>query len=367
MQSSVFISSINPFSSVKFSTSNPVAPGKGSLDYKNPNIEQLLGVMEYKVDALMKDAISLMGRSEGVFRITSNEMYQLPPEPSRQEEFEHIVMNFILDQEERVKQLEEYMDVIIGDFMQLSSEVTRRLKEKIIEEGSRMRKIEKITRYLENEDLKPSSNLKFSETLTKSTSFHAPDFIPPKSLCVKHVLIIFPSPHLEYTPPMTYLDEVEETIGIPIKVEPFDETPLEDLGLNTCNHDIPLSSREIPSFDEPEPQVLPNFSPLDVNLGDKRGIDPLIKPHSPDSFWMKVVDPLTIHTPPLPHVASFRPKDISCYYHPCVDDPKKHYGFKPGLLGQSGSLSVDFSNLEVIVNNFLEGLSFPVKPKEVEK
>ncbi|GJU85940.1 hypothetical protein Tco_1293486 [Tanacetum coccineum] len=30
------------------------------------------------------------------------------------------------------------------------------------------------------------------------------------------------------------------------------------------------------------------------------------------------------------------------------DDPKKHYGFKPGLLGQSGSLSVDFSNLEVI-------------------
>ncbi|GJT02955.1 putative ribonuclease H-like domain-containing protein [Tanacetum coccineum] len=49
-----------------------------------------------------------------------------------------------------------------------------------------------------------------------------------------------------------------------------------------------------------------------------------------------------------------------------VDDPKKHYGFKPGFLGQSGSLSVDFSNLEVKENNFLGGLSLPVKPKELE-
>ncbi|GJV66250.1 reverse transcriptase domain-containing protein [Tanacetum coccineum] len=50
--------------------------------------------------------------------------------------------------------------------------------------------------------------------------------------------------------PVTYPDEVEEIIGIPVEVEPLDETPLEDLGLNTCNHDIPLSSREIPSFDK---------------------------------------------------------------------------------------------------------------------
>ncbi|GKB01480.1 retrotransposon ORF1 [Tanacetum coccineum] len=88
-----------------------------------------------------------MERSKGVFRMTSNEMYQIPPEPSRQEEFEHIVINFILDQEERVKQLEEYIRVIVDDFMQLSLKVTRRLKEKIIEEESRIRKIEKITKY----------------------------------------------------------------------------------------------------------------------------------------------------------------------------------------------------------------------------
>ncbi|GJV91399.1 hypothetical protein Tco_1539212 [Tanacetum coccineum] len=54
----------------------------------------------------------------------------------------------------------------------------------------------------------------------------------------------------EYTPPVTYPEEVKETIGIPMEVEPLDETQLEDLGLNTCNHDIPLSSREAPSFDE---------------------------------------------------------------------------------------------------------------------
>ncbi|GJW82938.1 hypothetical protein Tco_0156083 [Tanacetum coccineum] len=47
--------------------------------------------------------------------------------------------------------------------------------------------------------------------------------------------------------------EVKETLGTPMEIEPLDETQLEDLGLNTCNHGIPISSREVPSFDEPEP------------------------------------------------------------------------------------------------------------------
>ncbi|GKA67912.1 hypothetical protein Tco_0767829 [Tanacetum coccineum] len=133
-----------------------------------------------------------------------------------------------------------------------------------------------------------------------------------------------------------------------MEIEPLEHTKLEDLGLITCSHDIFLSSGEIPSVDELEPQLLPNFSPLDVNLGDKRGTDPPIKPHSSDSFMMKEVDSLTIHTPPSPYVAPLHLKDIYCYYHPCIVDPKKHYGFKPGLLGQSGSLGVDFLNLEMI-------------------
>ncbi|GJQ96659.1 hypothetical protein Tco_0007798 [Tanacetum coccineum] len=159
----------------------------------------------------------------------------------------------------------------------------------------------------------------------------------------------------------------------------FRPNKLEDVGLDTCNHNIPLSSREFPSFDkpEPQPQSSPSFPSLDVCLGDKRGPVPPIKPYSPYSFRIKIVDHLTIHTPPSPHVASSHPKDVYCYYHPCMDDPKKHYGFKPGLLGQSGSLGVNFLNLEMIEDDwqleskevsFLEeGLNLPIRPKELEK
>nr|GEX61428.1 ribonuclease H-like domain-containing protein [Tanacetum cinerariifolium] len=66
----------------------------------------------------------------------------------------------------------------------------------------------------------------------------------------------------EYTPPVTYPEEVEETLGTPIEVEPLDKTPLEDLGLNSCNHDIPISSREIPNFNKLEPQPQPLLSLL---------------------------------------------------------------------------------------------------------
>ncbi|GKD49810.1 hypothetical protein Tco_1278786 [Tanacetum coccineum] len=118
-----------------------------------------------------------------------------------------------------------------------------------------------------------------------------------------------------YTPPVTYLEEVEETIGILIEVETLDHMKLEDLGLNTNTHDLFLSSKRFPSVDEPVPQLLPNFSPLDVNLGDKRGTDPTINPYSPGSFKMKVVKPLTIHTPPSPHVAYLHQNSVYHYYH----------------------------------------------------
>ncbi|GJW85327.1 hypothetical protein Tco_0158472 [Tanacetum coccineum] len=91
----------------------------------------------------------------------------------------------------------------------------------------------------------------------------------------------------EYTPPVTHPKVVENTLGTPIEVEPLIETKLEEVGLN-CNHNTPLSSRGFPSVDEPKPELLPKFSPLDVNLGDKRGTDPPINPYSPGSFRMKV-------------------------------------------------------------------------------
>ncbi|GKC81656.1 hypothetical protein Tco_1137373, partial [Tanacetum coccineum] len=60
-----------------------------------------------------------------------------------------------------------------------------------------------------------------------------------------------------YTPPMTNPEEVEETIGILMEVEPLDHTKLVNLGLNTYSHDLFLSSRGVPSVDESEPQPLP--------------------------------------------------------------------------------------------------------------
>ncbi|GJZ73287.1 putative reverse transcriptase domain-containing protein, partial [Tanacetum coccineum] len=88
----------------------------------------------------------------------------------------------------------------------------------------------------------------------------------------------------EYIPPVTYPEEVEETLGFPMEVEPLDHTKLEDLGLNTCSHDLFLISREVPSFDEqkPQPQPLPIYPSLDESLGEERGLDPPTKPHSLD-------------------------------------------------------------------------------------
>ncbi|GJU52550.1 hypothetical protein Tco_1226264 [Tanacetum coccineum] len=166
---------------------------------------------------------------------------------------------------------------------------------------------------------------------------------------------VFPS-FEEYTPPVTCPEEVEETLGTPIEVEPLDETQLEDLGLKTYSHDLFLSSREIPSFDGPEPQPLLNSSSLDVSLGDVIGPEPPVKPHSSDSSRMNVVDYLTTQTPPSPHVANSHPKGMYSYYNPGINDPKRHYGFKPGLLGKSVSLGVDISNWEMFDDDW--GLEF---------
>nr|GEU55759.1 hypothetical protein [Tanacetum cinerariifolium] len=69
----------------------------------------------------------------------------------------------------------------------------------------------------------------------------------------------------EYKPSVTYPKEVEKTLGTSIEVEPLNETKLEKVDLN-CNHNTPFSSREVPSFDGPEPQPLLHSPSLDVSL-----------------------------------------------------------------------------------------------------
>nr|GEV46152.1 hypothetical protein [Tanacetum cinerariifolium] len=270
--------------------------------------------MECKVDTLIKEAISLMGRSKSVFGMTSNTMYQLPLEPSRQEQFEDLVMNFILDQEERIKKLKNCMQDITDEFMEFSSEVTLRLKERIKENESKPQKIKKITRYPNTEDLKLLNDHKFSETLRKEVPSHTPKIASSKSLYVKHVRTVFPSPPLIRESTFGFKPDYRD----PDRGRTLERNKTEEVGLN-CNHNTPLSSREVPSFDGSEPQPLLNNPSLDVSLGDITGPEPPIKPHSLDSSRMKN-----------------------------VDDPKRHYGFKPGLLGKHVSLGVDISNWEMV-------------------
>ncbi|GJT03702.1 hypothetical protein Tco_0838164 [Tanacetum coccineum] len=67
----------------------------------------------------------------------------------------------------------------------------------------------------------------------------------PSPQCTPQVL---PSIEL-YTPPVTQ----EETIGIPVELEPLNHMKLEDLGFNTNTHDLFFSSKGFPSVDELEP------------------------------------------------------------------------------------------------------------------
>ncbi|GJX04464.1 hypothetical protein Tco_0190380 [Tanacetum coccineum] len=134
---------------------------------------------------------------------------------------------------------------------------------------------------------------------------------------------------------------------------------------------------EVPSFDGLEPQPLLNSPSLDVSLGDVIGLEPPIKPHSPDSSRMKVVDYLTTQTLPSPHMANSHPKGVYSYCNPCINEPKRHYGFKPSLLGKSVSLGVDIFNWEMFdddwgleskeVSLLGEELSLFDRPNEVER
>ncbi|GJW78444.1 hypothetical protein Tco_0140126 [Tanacetum coccineum] len=169
----------------------------------------------------------------------------------RMEEFEGLMMKFILDQEEKVCQLEEYMSIVGNEFMQLSLKVMEKLMdEKRIKEN---KKIQKITKSPDTEELGSSSNTKSLGSLIVETLLSYLKFGSLKSLCVKYIHTIFPiSPLVRessfgfkpstknkrnvksrhdaknsspqsypqvlpsfkvYTPPVTYPEEVEETLG----------------------------------------------------------------------------------------------------------------------------------------------------------
>ncbi|GJV69957.1 hypothetical protein Tco_1485466 [Tanacetum coccineum] len=170
-----------------------------------------------------------MGRSESIFGMTSNTLYQIPSEPSRQEEFENLVMNFILDQEEKVKQLEEYMGVIRNDFMQLSLE-------RIV--PNMIKKCSNPTSAISDETIaNPNAQIvgddmvrvKIPKCMSWLYAYDEPigyfDMMEdkvdnPSPQSTPQVLLSFEV----YTPSVTYSEEVEDTLGTPMEVEPLEET-----------------------------------------------------------------------------------------------------------------------------------------------
>nr|GEV56513.1 hypothetical protein [Tanacetum cinerariifolium] len=121
------------------------------LGHENP-IRTLRGYFKPSQEGY-KNTIELpVGNNVGMFDMTRNKMYRQLPKSARQEEFENIVTNFILDQEERIRQLQDYM------------------------------KIEKITKYPDTKVLENSAKHNFLENLEKKT-FPT----PANLLCVKNI------------------------------------------------------------------------------------------------------------------------------------------------------------------------------------
>ncbi|GKC49531.1 hypothetical protein Tco_1072276 [Tanacetum coccineum] len=198
----------------------------------------------------MKNAISLMGKSNDIFQSTTNEMRQPPTEPSRQEEFEHIVMNFIYDQEERIKQLENYMQDITDEFMEFSSEVTLRLKERVKENESKPRKIEKITKYPDTKVLENNAEHDFLKNLDKKT------FSTPTShLCVRYVRLIPSNP----SQPRMNIFEFKPKKG----ANRSHHNPSNPLIIQPPTLSNPSSMRNDPIKHDPSSHYL--FTPLDSN------------------------------------------------------------------------------------------------------
>ncbi|GJW06732.1 hypothetical protein Tco_1569155 [Tanacetum coccineum] len=111
--------------------------------------------------------------------------------------FEGLVINFILDQEERVRQLEGYIGIVKEDFMKLFLEVIEKLKEETrMKEcnSNQIQKIQKITKYPDTKGLDSRKANMFPELLTQKESSHAQGIFSSKPLYVGYARVILPNP-----------------------------------------------------------------------------------------------------------------------------------------------------------------------------
>ncbi|GJR43836.1 hypothetical protein Tco_1311939 [Tanacetum coccineum] len=255
----------------------PIFLENGNPDYIDANLEHELESIERRVESLMRSEVLLY--YEG--GLTSLKR-------PYQEEFEGQILKLIDDQEDQIKQLEEDMRKIKDTFMCLADSLIETLKVKIEAQRVHSTKIEKITRF-------PT---------------HTPNIIPETLMptMVHRVLMISkieptiyrtPHQHLNSNLRMPILHSFEEN---KLEYEDKDEVKIKMMGIGMDKESLGhnLYKNDITS------SICHNFSPTS---------NPPIKPKDSGSFRMKVVRPLTIHTPPSTHVAYLHRNGMYRYYH----------------------------------------------------
>ncbi|GJY31502.1 hypothetical protein Tco_0414997 [Tanacetum coccineum] len=256
----------------------PIFSEKGSPDYIDANLKQELKSMERRVESLMRSEVLLY--YEGGFTSLKRPY---------QEEFERQILKLINDQEDQIKQLDEYMRKIKDTFMCLADSLIATLKVKIELQRLHSTKIETITRF----------------------STHTPSIIPEilKPTMVHRVSMISkieptiyrtPHQHLNSNLKMPILHSFEEN-----KIEYEDEDEVKIKMMGTGMDKEPL-----------EHNLYKNDITSSICHKFFLTLNPPIKPKDSGSFRMKVAEPLTIHTLPSPHVAYLHPNGLYRSYHP---------------------------------------------------
>ncbi|GJT01541.1 hypothetical protein Tco_0822710 [Tanacetum coccineum] len=249
-----------------------------SPDYIDATLEQELESMECQVESLMRNEVLLEYEVGFTF-----------PKRAYQEELEARILKLIDDQEDQIRKLEEDMRKIIDTFMCLTDSLIATLKVKIEAQRAHSIKIEKITRFpthtptVTPEKLKPTMVQRVSMiSEIEPTNYRTPHQYLNSNLKMP-ILHLFEENKLDY--------EDEDAVEIKMMGTGMDKESLEH---NLYENDITLI-------------ICHNFSLT---------LKPPIKPKDPGNYRMKVVKPLTIHTPPSPHVAYLHQNGVYRYYHP---------------------------------------------------
>ncbi|GKD32535.1 hypothetical protein Tco_1248044 [Tanacetum coccineum] len=221
--------------------------------------------MKCRVESLMRNEVLLEYEVGFTF-----------PKKPYQEELEARILKLIDDQEDQIRQLEEYMRKIKYTFMCLTNSLIGTLKVKIEPQRVHSIKIEKITRL-------PTHTPSVTPETLKPTMVHRVSMISKIEPPIYRTL----HQHLNSNLEMPILHSFKEN---KLEHKEKDEVEIKIMGTGMDKESLEHNLHK----NDITPIICHNFS-LTSN--------PPIKPKDSGSFRMKAVEPLTIHTPPSPHVA----------------------------------------------------------------